>query len=147
MPRCARGLDASTYFARSGIAELAENNEGLCTFWLETTWRSTRRPTRPSSTTRIWHPRSMRTPSSSVPSSVPLPAQDERRKAKRAVVERVLGSNRFVTSLDPHVREMAQHYLRRGGRSLAALAGLLPAHGSAHRQRVARRPGFSSKPP
>ncbi|HCF0992585.1 TPA: hypothetical protein NH746_005693, partial [Pseudomonas aeruginosa] len=29
-----QGLDASTYFARSGIAELAENNEGLCTFWL-----------------------------------------------------------------------------------------------------------------
>ncbi|HCG1027062.1 TPA: hypothetical protein NJG10_004000 [Pseudomonas aeruginosa] len=114
-----QGLDASTYFARSGIAELAENNEGLCTFWLGDDLALYQTTNAPLVDDEDLAP-SINANAELFGSFLgSLPAQDERRKAKRAVVERVLGSNRFVTSLDPHVREMAQHYLREvAGRSL-----------------------------
>ncbi|MDO7925197.1 cytochrome P450 [Pseudomonas sp. KFB-139] len=106
-----KGLDASAYFAQSGIADLAEKNGGLCSFWLGddlALYQTTNVPLVEDSDL---------TPSINSNAGLfgsflgALPLSDERRQAKRAVVERVLGSNRFVTGLDQHVREMAREYL------------------------------------
>ncbi|GEM_PF-1849729 len=114
-----QGLDASTYFERSGISALAEANDGLCTFWLGDALALYQTTNAPLVNDEDLAP-SINSNADLFGSFLgALPLEDARRKAKRAVVERVLGSNRFVTSLDPHVLEMARDYLGRvEGRAL-----------------------------
>jgi cytochrome P450 len=106
-----QGLDASSYFNQSGITALAEKNGGLCAFRLEHEWALYQSTNCPLANDEDLAP-SIHANADLFGSFVgTLPVDDEQRKAKRAVVEKVLGNSAFVHGLDRYVCEAAREYL------------------------------------
>ncbi|QYG08886.1 cytochrome P450 [Janthinobacterium sp. PAMC25594] len=115
-----QGLDASSYFEQSGIAELADANEGLCTFWLGETlalYQSTNMPL----VQDVDLAPSIDTNAGLFGSFMgALDSGDPTRVAKRAVVERVLGNSKYLAGLDEPIREEAKAWLAKlSGQPLA----------------------------
>lgn len=106
-----RGVDASTYFAESGISELAAQNGGICTFWLGEILALYQNTNRPLAADDELAP-SLNANADLFGSFMgSLSASDPVRSAKRAVVERVLGNANFVNALDDAVIDGASIYL------------------------------------
>ncbi|WP_301250976.1 hypothetical protein [Streptomyces somaliensis] len=115
-----RGEPASHYFRTSGISALAEDNGGLCTFWLGerlAVYQITNGPLLDEEDLA---------PSTDANRELfgdfmgSLPHDHPERPAKRAIVERSLGSSRFVERLAPHIRRHTAGFLaaRQSGRAL-----------------------------
>lgn len=118
------GRDASGYFADSGLSRFAHAHGGLCTFWLDDDLcllQTTNHPLPDEDSL---------TPSTDTNSALfgdfmgGLHATDPRRLGKRGVVERTLGSGRFVNALDPHIRDAANDYLRQAAGKITDTATL-----------------------
>lgn len=105
------GQDASSYFAASGLADLADAHGGLCSFHLGDTLALLQTTNRPLVADEDLAP-SIDSNADLFGSFVgALPIGHPARPRKRAVVERVLGSARVVAGLDDHVRAAARDRL------------------------------------
>ncbi|MBA0053640.1 cytochrome P450 [Streptomyces sp. AJS327] len=112
-----RGEPASHYFRASGISACAEENGGLCTFWMGrklAVYQITNQPLVGDD---------VLTPSTDANRELfgdfmgSLPHDHPDRPGKRAVVERSLGNAKFVERLEPAVRRYtADHLGRAAGR-------------------------------
>jgi cytochrome P450 len=106
-----QGVDSSTYFKQSGIADLAEKNEGICTFLLNGEIAIYQNTNRPLANDEDLAP--------SISSNAELfgsfmgslHVSDSSRHAKRSIVERLLGNAKLVASLDEYVITHTQEYL------------------------------------
>ncbi|MFK0271632.1 cytochrome P450 [Pseudomonas asiatica] len=106
-----RGIDASAYFSESGITSLAIDNGGLCTFWLGGNLALYQTSNIPLINDEDLMP-SIQSNADLFGSFLgSLSINDARRQPKRAVVERVLGSSRFIMTLDSHILERTRNYL------------------------------------
>lgn len=106
------GLPATSYFERSGIRRFAESHGDLCTFWLGDTL-SLYQPTNE----HLIEDEALG-PSTDANSGLfgefmgALHGRDTRRQGKRQIVERTLGSRRFVTDLVEDIRFLGAQYIR-----------------------------------
>ncbi|MFD9904551.1 cytochrome P450 [Streptomyces sp. NPDC059063] len=112
-----RGEPASQYFRDSGISALAEENGGLCTFWLG------ERLAVYQITNTALAGDDVLAPSTDANRELfgdfmgSLPHDHPDRPAKRAAVERSLGSAKFVEGIAPDIRRhTADHLARAAGR-------------------------------
>ncbi|MEI5100703.1 cytochrome P450 [Streptomyces sp. PmtG] len=112
-----RGEPASEYFRASGISARAEENGGLCTFWM-----GERLALYQITNTALIGDEAL-APSTDANRELfgdfmgSLPHDHPDRPAKRAAVERSLGSGTFVAALEPAVRRhTADHLTRAAGR-------------------------------
>lgn len=107
------GLNASDYFAQSGIAELARRGGGLCTLWLGDELAVYQNTNEPLVEDDDLMP-SINTNAGLFGSFMgALDANDPCRTAKREFVEKILGNARFVNGLSDEITEATQAYLRR----------------------------------
>lgn len=106
------GLNASDYFARSGVAELASRSGGLCTLWLGddlAVYQNTNEP--------LVHDEDL-LPSINTNAGLfgsfmgGLDANDPTRAPKREFVERILGNARFVDGLSDEIAAATRSYMR-----------------------------------
>ena len=108
----ARGLDASSYFEASGIAALAGRSGGLCSFWLDGQVALLQTSNRPLVDDDALHP--------SLDSNATLfgdfvgamEVHDPRRRERRLVVERALGTQKCVEGAVPQMRRVIDDFLR-----------------------------------
>lgn len=146
MPRCARAWTPPPTSPVPASRNWRRTTKDSVPSGSETTWRSTRRPTRPrrrrgSGALDQCERRALRF-LPRFPARAGRATQGQARRGRTRARQQPV---RYQSG--PACTRNGPTLPARGGRSLAALAGLLPAHGSAHRQRVARRPGFSSEAP
>lgn len=115
-----RGLPASDYFRSAGISSLAEENGGLCTFWMGqqlAVYQITNTPLIGDNSLA---------PSTDANRDLfgdfmgSLPHDHQDRPTKRAAIERSLGNAKFIEGLEPAIRRYTGDYLRRSvGQSIA----------------------------
>ena len=106
-----QGLDASTYFELSGISELADANDGLCTFWFDENLALYQNTNKPLISDADLAP-SIDTNAGFFGSFMgALCLTDPARAPKRAVVESVLGNAKFVAGLDEPIGVATRGYL------------------------------------
>ncbi|WP_186038797.1 cytochrome P450 [Burkholderia gladioli] len=105
------GLDASDYFARSGVAELASRSGGLCTLWIDNDLAIYQNTNEPLVEDDDLMP-SINTNAGLFGSFMGgLDANDPVRVAKREFVERILGNARFVYGLSDEITAATRAYL------------------------------------
>ncbi|CAN7325880.1 cytochrome P450 [Trinickia sp. LjRoot230] len=106
------GLNASDYFARSGVAELASRSGGLCTLWIGdnlAVYQNTNEP--------LVHDDDLM-PSINANADLfgsfmgALNMNDPSRAAKREFVERILGNGRFIDGLSDEITAATRSYMR-----------------------------------
>lgn len=106
------GLDASEYFARSGVAELASGSGGLCTLWIDDDLAVYQNTNEPLVEDDDLLP-SINTNAGLFGSFMGgLDTNDPARTAKREFVERILGNARFVDGLSDEITAATLAYLR-----------------------------------
>lgn len=106
------GLNASDYFARSGVAELASRSGGLCTLWIGDVLAVYQNTNEPLVQDDDLMP-SINTNAGLFGSFMGgLDANDPSRAAKREFVERILGNARFVDGLSDEITAATRSYLR-----------------------------------
>jgi cytochrome P450 len=106
------GLNASDYFAQSGVAELASRSGGLCTLWMGDDLALYQNTNEPLVQDEDLMP-SINTNAGLFGSFMGgLDASDPTRAAKRELVERILGNARFVDGLSDEITAAAGSYLR-----------------------------------
>ncbi|MDT0267466.1 cytochrome P450 [Streptomyces sp. DSM 44915] len=114
-----RGEPASHYFRASGISAHAEENGGLCTFWMGPKLGLYQITNEPLVGDDVLAPSTDANRALFGDFMGSLPHDHPDRPGKRAVVERSLGSARFVERLEPAIRRhTADHLVRAAGRTL-----------------------------
>ncbi|MEU7190172.1 cytochrome P450 [Streptomyces sp. NPDC045369] len=114
-----RGEPASHYFRASGISACAEENGGLCTFWMGPRLAVYQITNEPLVGDDLLAPSTDANRELFGDFMGSLPHDHPDRPGKRAVVERSLGNAKFVESLEPAVRRFtADHLGRAAGRPL-----------------------------
>lgn len=114
-----RGEPASHYFRASGISALAEENGGLCTFWMGDRLALYQITNTPLADDDALAPSTDANRALFGDFMGSLPHDHPDRPAKRAAVERSLGSAKFVERLEPAVRaHTAAHLSRAAGRAI-----------------------------
>lgn len=106
-----RGEPASHYFRTSGISALAEANGGLCTFWLGDRMALYQITNDPVADEEDLAPSTDANRELFGDFMGSLPHDHPERPAKRAAVERSLGSSAFVEGLAPHIRRHTAAFL------------------------------------
>jgi hypothetical protein len=105
------GLNASAYFARSGVAELASRSGGLCTLWIAEVLAVYQNTNEPLVRDDDLMP-SINTNAGLFGSFMGgLHVNDPSRAAKREFVERILGNARFVDRLSGEITAATRSYL------------------------------------
>jgi len=106
------GLNASDYFARSGVSKLASRSGGLCTLWMGNDLALYQNKNEPLVQDHDLMP-SISTNAGLFGSFMGgLDANDPSRAAKRKFVERILGNARFVGGLSDEITAATRSYLR-----------------------------------
>ncbi len=108
-----RGESASHYFRTSGISALAEENGGLCTFWMGQRLALYQITNAPLASEDILAPSTDANRELFGDFMGSMPHDHPARPGKRAAVERSLGSAKFVERLEPAVRRHTADHLRR----------------------------------
>ncbi|MFI6642548.1 cytochrome P450 [Streptomyces sp. NPDC050504] len=112
-----RGEPASHYFRASGISARAEENDGLCTFWMGPKLAVYQITNEPLVGDDVLAPSTDANRELFGDFMGSLPHDHPDRPGKRAVVERSLGNAKFVDRLEPAVRRhTADHLGRAAGR-------------------------------
>ncbi|MFJ4686967.1 cytochrome P450 [Streptomyces sp. NPDC088789] len=107
-----RGEPASHYFRASGISARAEENGGLCTFWMGRKLAVYQITNAPLVSDDVLAPSTDANRELFGDFMGSLPHDHPDRPGKRAVVERSLGSAKFVERLEPAVRRYTADHLR-----------------------------------
>ncbi|MEU7202968.1 cytochrome P450 [Streptomyces sp. NPDC045470] len=108
-----RGEPASHYFRASGISACAEENGGLCTFWMGPRLAVYQITNEPLVGDDLLAPSTDANRELFGDFMGSLPHDHPDRPGKRAVVERSLGNAKFVESLEPAVRRFTADHLGR----------------------------------
>ncbi|MGJ5833728.1 cytochrome P450 [Streptomyces ossamyceticus] len=108
-----KGEHASTYFEASGISATARANGGICTFRMEGDLALYQITNQPLVQDDILRPTTEAAGELFGEFMGSLPNDHPDRPAKRAAIERFLGSGKFIDELTPHVRTYARTYLER----------------------------------
>ncbi|WJD94898.1 cytochrome P450 [Streptomyces antimycoticus] len=108
-----RGEPASHYFRASGISACAEENGGLCTFWMGRKLAVYQITNEPLVGDDVLAPSTDANRELFGDFMGSLPHDHPDRPRKRAVVERSLGNAKFVERLEPAVRRYTVDYLGR----------------------------------
>ncbi|MDC9607176.1 cytochrome P450 [Xenorhabdus griffiniae] len=108
-----KGNDASSYFKWSGIYELANNNGGICTFWMNDNlalYQSTNTPLVDECNLEP----SINTNAELFGDFIgTLLCNDAERNRKRSVIERVFGNERFIKNLQDDIKKHFHLYVER----------------------------------
>ncbi|MDG9719747.1 cytochrome P450 [Streptomyces sp. DH24] len=107
-----RGESASHYFRASGISALAEENGGLCTFWMGPRLGLYQITNAPLVGEDVLAPSTDANRALFGDFMGSMPHDHPDRPSKRAAVERSLGSAKFVARLEPDVRRHTADHLR-----------------------------------
>ncbi|NRN30781.1 cytochrome P450 [Photorhabdus heterorhabditis] len=105
------GEDASSYFEKSGIADLADENGGLCTFWLGDNLALYQNTNIPLVNDDELEPSINMNADLFGSFMGSLHSENLIHHQKRAIVERALGNVRFISGLDMHIQTAANDYL------------------------------------